>query len=52
MVITNNLNVASLMRAYPQIEVVIAGGVVRHSDGASSARRRSISSASSRSTSR
>ncbi len=33
MVITNNLNVASLMRAYPQIEVVIAGGVVRHSDG-------------------
>jgi DeoR family glycerol-3-phosphate regulon repressor len=33
MVITNNLNVASLMRAYPQIEVVIAGGVVRRSDG-------------------
>ncbi|HEX9906368.1 MAG TPA: DeoR/GlpR family DNA-binding transcription regulator [Propylenella sp.] len=33
MVITNNLNVASLMRAYPQIEVVIAGGVVRHTDG-------------------
>jgi len=33
MVITNNLNVASLMRAYPQIEVVIAGGVVRPSDG-------------------
>jgi DeoR family glycerol-3-phosphate regulon repressor len=33
MVITNNLNVASLMRGYPQIEVVIAGGVVRHSDG-------------------
>lgn len=33
MVITNNLNVASLMRAYPQIEVVVAGGVVRHSDG-------------------
>ena len=33
MVITNNLNVASLMRDYPQIEVVIAGGVVRHSDG-------------------
>ena len=33
MVITNNLNVASLMRAYPQIEVVIAGGVVRSSDG-------------------
>ena len=33
MVITNNLNVASLMRAYPQIEVVIAGGVVRPTDG-------------------
>ena len=33
MVITNNLNVASLMRAYPHIEVVIAGGVVRHTDG-------------------
>jgi len=33
MVITNNLNVASLMRPYPQIEVVIAGGVVRRSDG-------------------
>jgi DeoR family glycerol-3-phosphate regulon repressor len=33
MVITNNLNVASLMRGYSQIEVVIAGGVVRHSDG-------------------
>jgi DeoR family glycerol-3-phosphate regulon repressor len=33
MVITNNLNVASLMRAYPQVEVVIAGGVVRRSDG-------------------
>jgi DeoR family glycerol-3-phosphate regulon repressor len=33
MVITNNLNVASEMRAYPQIEVIIAAGVVRHSDG-------------------
>jgi DeoR family glycerol-3-phosphate regulon repressor len=33
MVITNNLNVASLMRVYPQIEVVLAGGVVRHTDG-------------------
>ena len=33
MVITNNINVANLMRAYPQIEVVIAGGVVRRSDG-------------------
>ena len=34
MVITNNLNVASMMRIYPGIEVVLAGGVVRHSDGA------------------
>ena len=33
MVITNNINVANEMRVYPQIEVVIAGGVVRKSDG-------------------
>ncbi|MGF7159250.1 DeoR family glycerol-3-phosphate regulon repressor [Rhodoligotrophos appendicifer] len=33
MVITNNLNVASLMRGYSQIEVIVAGGVVRHADG-------------------
>jgi len=33
MVITNNINVANRMRIYPQIEVVIAGGVVRGSDG-------------------
>jgi len=33
MVITNNLNVASLMRGYSQNELVIAGGGVRHSDG-------------------
>lgn len=33
MVITNNLNVAALMRVYPQIEVVLAGGVVRQTDG-------------------
>jgi DeoR family glycerol-3-phosphate regulon repressor len=33
MVITNNINVAHVMRPYPQIEVVIAGGVVRRSDG-------------------
>jgi DeoR family transcriptional regulator, glycerol-3-phosphate regulon repressor len=33
MVITNNINVANFMRAYPQIEVVIAGGVVRRADG-------------------
>lgn len=33
MVITNNINVANIMRPYPQIEVVIAGGVVRRSDG-------------------
>ncbi len=33
MVITNNINVASETRAYAQIEVIIAGGVVRGSDG-------------------
>ncbi|WP_245944132.1 DeoR/GlpR family DNA-binding transcription regulator [Acuticoccus kandeliae] len=33
MVITNNINVANRMRLYPQFEVVIAGGVVRGSDG-------------------
>jgi DeoR family glycerol-3-phosphate regulon repressor len=33
MVITNNINVANRMRVFPQIEVVIAGGVVRGSDG-------------------
>jgi DeoR family glycerol-3-phosphate regulon repressor len=34
MVITNNLNVANLMRPYPDVEVVLAGGVVRRTDGA------------------
>jgi DeoR family glycerol-3-phosphate regulon repressor len=33
MVITNNINVANRMRVFPQFEVVIAGGVVRTSDG-------------------
>lgn len=33
MVITNNINVANRMRLFPQFEVVIAGGVVRGSDG-------------------
>ncbi|MBO0903898.1 DeoR/GlpR family DNA-binding transcription regulator [Jiella sonneratiae] len=33
MVITNNINVATAMRPYPEVEVVIAGGVVRRSDG-------------------
>lgn len=33
MVITNNINVANSLRVYPSIEVVIAGGVVRRSDG-------------------
>jgi DeoR family transcriptional regulator, glycerol-3-phosphate regulon repressor len=33
MVITNNINVANRMRIYPSIEVVIAGGVVRGTDG-------------------
>src|SRR5215510_12260926 len=33
MVITNNINVANRMRVFPSFEVVIAGGVVRGSDG-------------------
>ncbi|MCF3934242.1 DeoR/GlpR family DNA-binding transcription regulator [Acuticoccus sp. M5D2P5] len=33
MIITNNINVANRMRLYPRFEVVIAGGVVRGSDG-------------------
>ncbi|MCO5733202.1 DeoR/GlpR family DNA-binding transcription regulator [Rhizobium sp. SSA_523] len=33
MVITNNINVANRLRVFPMIEVVIAGGVVRGSDG-------------------
>ena len=33
MIITNNINVANRMRPYTQFEVVIAGGVVRSSDG-------------------
>ena len=33
MVITNNINVANRLRVYPTLEVVIAGGVVRTSDG-------------------
>ncbi len=33
MVITNNLNVAQILKGATEIEVVIAGGVLRHSDG-------------------
>jgi DeoR family transcriptional regulator, glycerol-3-phosphate regulon repressor len=33
MVITNNINVASILRDVATCEVIIAGGVVRHSDG-------------------
>ncbi|PLX36099.1 MAG: DeoR family transcriptional regulator [Hyphomicrobiales bacterium] len=33
LVITNNINVANILRPYPSIEVIIASGVVRHSDG-------------------
>jgi DeoR family glycerol-3-phosphate regulon repressor len=33
MAITNNINVANILRDAPSTEVVIAGGVVRHSDG-------------------
>lgn len=33
MVITNNINVANILRVRPSIEVIIASGVVRQSDG-------------------
>jgi DeoR family transcriptional regulator, glycerol-3-phosphate regulon repressor len=33
MVITNNMHVANILRGYEQIEIIVAGGVVRHSDG-------------------
>ncbi|MFM2282160.1 MAG: hypothetical protein RLZZ444_4391 [Pseudomonadota bacterium] len=33
MIITNNINVANHLRIHPQIEVIIAGGVVRPTDG-------------------
>jgi DeoR family transcriptional regulator, glycerol-3-phosphate regulon repressor len=33
MVVTNNINVANRMRAHPNFEVAIAGGIVRASDG-------------------
>jgi DeoR family glycerol-3-phosphate regulon repressor len=33
MVITNNINVANALRPFPALEVIIAGGVVRRSDG-------------------
>lgn len=33
MVITNNMHVANILRGYEAIEIIVAGGVVRHSDG-------------------
>lgn len=33
MVITNNINVAQILQGYREIEVVVAGGVLRHTDG-------------------
>ena len=33
MVITNNLNVVNILQGYQDIEVIVAGGVLRHSDG-------------------
>ncbi|WP_416897250.1 MAG: DeoR/GlpR family DNA-binding transcription regulator [Minwuia sp.] len=33
MAITNNLNVANILREAPEIQVIIAGGMVRQSDG-------------------
>lgn len=52
MVITNNINVANTLRVHASIEVVVAGGVVRPSDGGSSAKPPLISSGSSRSITR
>ena len=34
LVFTNNINVANILRECPSIEVILSGGVVRHSDGA------------------
>jgi DeoR family transcriptional regulator, glycerol-3-phosphate regulon repressor len=33
MVITNNMNVVNILQGYDTIEIIVAGGVVRHSDG-------------------
>jgi DeoR family transcriptional regulator, glycerol-3-phosphate regulon repressor len=33
MVITNNINVVNILQGYSSIEVIVAGGVLRHSDG-------------------
>ena len=33
MVITNNINVVNILQGHEAIEVIVAGGVVRHSDG-------------------
>lgn len=33
MVITNNINVANILQGYEAIEVIVAGGVLRHADG-------------------
>jgi DeoR family transcriptional regulator, glycerol-3-phosphate regulon repressor len=33
LVITNNMNVVNILRGYPEIEVIVAGGLLRHSDG-------------------
>jgi DeoR family glycerol-3-phosphate regulon repressor len=34
LVITNNVNVVSILLGSPDVEVIVAGGVVRHADGA------------------
>lgn len=33
LVITNNINVVNILQGFENIEVIVAGGVVRHSDG-------------------
>lgn len=51
-VITNNLNVASILSNHPDCEVLVAGGVVRSRDRAITGEPPSTSCGSSRSTSR
>lgn len=33
LIITNNINVVNILRGFQEIEVIVAGGVMRHSDG-------------------
>lgn len=33
MVITNNINVVNILQAFPEVDVIVAGGALRHADG-------------------